>query len=337
MSDQPIDLSDLTMFPTIKSFDQRFRHERKHRLEMGKECLSFGVSFLDDALGGIYANDLIVLGAPTGVGKTQMATLIAKSNAEKGKRVLYFALEAEEYEIERRIKYQMICERYYSMCDRPNIYLNYMDWYYGKLNSALSQIEEELESIDKVYSTLSVYYRDNEFNEKEFQRIFLSLKSEFDLVIIDHLHYFDYDDDNENRAVRSIVKAVRDTAQIAGKPVILISHIRKSDRRAKRLVPAIEDFHGSSDIGKIATKAITFAPNFEANEPNGRQTYVSVTKCRVDGTRMRAIGLLMFNYTSQRYEHPYYVGKLNADETEYVACDPFQLPKWATNAIREMR
>ncbi len=53
-----------------------------------------------------------MLGAKTGIGKTALATITALHNCQQGKRVHYFALEAEEREIERRMKFQIIADLY---------------------------------------------------------------------------------------------------------------------------------------------------------------------------------------------------------------------------------
>ncbi len=326
------DAARLDLTPGMKGFDERFKKERALRLQNGQNVLSFGVPFLDDALGGIYANDLIVLGSRTGGGKTQQVMLTALANARAGKRVHFFALEAEEYEIERRMRYQILAQRFYADPNRPRVYLNYLDWYYGNLDSALSRYENEIDQAGSMFPSLKIYYRSGEFTGHEFERIFLGIKDETDLVIVDHLHYFDIDDDNENRAVKAIVKKIRDCCLIAGKPVILVSHIRKSDRRMKLIVPDIEDFHGSSDIGKIATKAVTLAPNYEMSTKEIRQTYFSVSKCRVDGARTSSVGVLAYNLNTQSYQRDYFLGRISSDLTEFIPTSSEDLPQWAKGA-----
>jgi replicative DNA helicase len=90
--------------PSFGTFGDRIKGERAERLQLATRVLSFGVKFLDVALGGIMARDMVLLGAVTGAGKTTLASVIAETNVERGKRVHYFALEAEHGEIERRIK-----------------------------------------------------------------------------------------------------------------------------------------------------------------------------------------------------------------------------------------
>jgi replicative DNA helicase len=321
--------------PGFASFKEGLCGERDERIELSGKGISFGVAFLDDALGGIYPNDLIVVGAKPGFGKSQLVSLIAQSNAKQKRRVHFFALEAERREIERRVKYQVLADKFFSAQVRPPVRLNYMDWYYGKLDQHIAHLEREIDGeIGELYSTLNVFYRTSgQFTEQDFMRRFFAIKDETDLAIVDHLHYFDYEDDNENRAVKSIVKTTRDCALIASKPIILVSHVRKIDRRMKQLIPEIEDFHGSSDIGKIATKAITIAPDPNPQKGTQRKTYFSILKCRADGSRTRAVALLGFNLSKQRYEDEYHVGSLSADGTEFIPFEGDDVPFWAKRAI----
>lgn len=319
----------LKLYGNLRSADERMREERGPRIQNGSQRLTFGVGFLDDAFGGIYPNDLILLGAKTGFGKTQLVTLMAMHSARMGKRVHFFALEAENYEIERRLKYQRLSDLFYADPNRPRIYLNYMDWYYGLFDQELAPYEEQIQAEGSLCPGLKTYYRDGDFTAETFERLFLGIKDQTDLVIIDHLHYFDSDDENENRALKNIVKKIRDCALIAGKPIILVAHIRKSDRKQKQLIPSLEDFHGSSDIGKICTKAVTIAPCFNGQDKKQRPTYFQILKCRADGTRTSTVGLCAYNFSSQRYEQNYFIGRVNETDNEFTAFGANEIPFWA--------
>jgi DnaB-like helicase C terminal domain len=324
----------LKLLDNLKLFRDRVTDERIQRISQSSECLSFGVKFLDECLGGIYSNDLIIYGAKTGIGKTQLATITAMANASAGKRVHFFALEAEANEIERRIKYQILAEAFFKHLkkDFPTVHLNYMDWYYGKLDQSLGKVEPEIDAMMKdLYPNLWTFYRTGDFTVQDFEKQILAIQDQTDLVIVDHLHYFDFEDDNENRAMKATVKKIRDLALLIGKPVILIAHMRKSDRRAKQVVPGADEFHGSSDITKIATKVVTLAPCLESEGRGNRwPTYIRAVKCRVDGARTKYVGLTSFNADTNTYERKYYLGKLNPSEEAYQAVEAEEnLPYWA--------
>jgi len=326
--------SHLKLLDEFTTLESGVLNERAERIANSKKLLSFGVPFLDESLGGIEVDDLILIASKTGHGKTQLATYIALNNIKRGKTVHFFALVSAKYEIERRLKYQIIADRFFKMNQRPQIYLNYMDWYQCKLDEYLIDLEKEaeLELTQYKYKKLFIYYRNKDFTARDFQRLVLGVKSQTDLIIADHLHYFDFEDENENRALKDTVKSIRDSALLSGKPVILVSHVRKSDRRTKQLVPDIEDLHGSSDIGKIGTKVITLGPCYEESQGNHRKTYFHIGKCRVDGSRDEMTGLLAFNFSTQNYERQYFVGKLSGDGSSLNLFNLNQIPYWAINA-----
>ena len=83
--------------PQVGSFSRspdRLDGELEERLAEAERALKYHHAFLDDYLRAILPADLILIGAPTGLGKTDLALNIATTNALLGKRVHYFALAA---------------------------------------------------------------------------------------------------------------------------------------------------------------------------------------------------------------------------------------------------
>ena len=328
---------ELKLLDNLRRSRDRISEERERRQTQLDIPLSFGVKFLDQCLGGICPNDLILLGAKTGIGKTQLASIAAMTNAAAGKRVCFFALEAEPNEIESRITYQMLADVYYKLLrkDFPNIHLNYMDWYNGCFKDSLGKVEEEIEALQKdMYPDLWTYYRSGDFTIQEFEQKFMAMKDQTDLFVIDHLHYFDFEDENENRAMKATVKKIRDLAILFGKPIILVAHLRKSDKRTRQIAPDLDDFHGSSDITKIATKVITLAPGPQGKSIGNKwPTYMRVGKCRVDGSRTKLIGLNIFNADVNKYHDYYYLGRLYPAEDKFEPITNLnEIPHWAKSA-----
>lgn len=311
---------------------ERVLGERDERMQLGAGRMPFGVRFLDDALGGILPRDLVLLGAKTGIGKTALATSIALHNAQAGKRVHYFALEAEDREIERRMKYQIIADQYY----RSGIHLptiRYLDWHMGNLDRELGPFEKSADDeLNKALANLHTFYRCNSFSADDFCTKLREIRDETDLVILDHLHYVDSDDDNENRGYKKMVKQIRDAALNAEKPTVMVAHVRKGDRRYEHLVPTIEDFHGSSDIAKMATKAIMLAAAYDV--PNKRpflwNTYMQVSKCRLDSSVTRYAALVIFNSRTNTYEGHYTLGRLTEGGTMFSELPLDDMPHWAS-------
>ena len=181
----------------FKSAAERLRGEEEDRRRLVSRSLKFGVRFLDDALAGILPHDLILVGAYTGAGKTALVSLIAQENVRAGKRVHYFALEAEPNEIERRLKYRALVDRFYAdhrVTPDEKDRLNYRDWYWGRLDDVLGRYESDVEDWGATESaTLSTYYRGTSFTGDELERLFRAIQDQTDLVILDHLHYVDTD------------------------------------------------------------------------------------------------------------------------------------------------
>lgn len=310
----------------------RLRTENEERMDQAPRCLKFGVHFLDVALGGIFPGDLILLGAKTGIGKTSLAVLIAQANALKGKRVHFFALEAEPKEIERRLKYNMVAE---AMAERRRIgydRLNFLDWYMGRFNKLTAAIEVTIDGeLAQAYRNLHTYYNDGTITIETLERLILGIQGDTDLVVIDHLHFLDSDDPSENRAMKAITKRIRMLALSIGKPVIVVAHVRKSERRGAPLVPTLDDFHGSSDIPKIATKAIMIAPAYDqsSGESHKWATFIHPAKCRFDGQRTRYVGVVMYNSRMGAYERPFSLGRLSTAGDEFTFLSAKETPTWA--------
>lgn len=305
--------------------------EREERIANAKSPLSFGISFLDDSFLGIMKNDLVLLAGRSGQGKSEIALHISLTNALMGKRVYHLALEAERREIARRMLYKNLAREHYADVFRGNARPNYLHWYAGKQEELLSPYYDNAAANLAKYSNLKIFYRGSEFGLKELKMIFASIKGQADLLVLDHLHYMDFSDENENRAHKEAVKEIRDLALLHGIPVVLVAHVRKADRRNPVPVPDMEDIHGSSDIFKIATKAITIAPAKDQAVSEGTKTfrfptYIRLAKCRQDGSLQWFCGLTSFDMSRGDYDETYVVGNFNS-KGEWVTAT--EKPFWA--------
>lgn len=318
------------MFETSAS---RLDHERPERVAQAQRVISYGVKYLDDALGGIFPNDLIVLGAKSGKGKTTAATGMALSVAHdldagtiKGSpsdAAYYFALEAENNEIERRILYGAISAEYYATTanvpGRP--YISYTDWRRGILDKVLDPIEERVKpQVRKALGRLQTLYRNSgDFTLATLEKHLLQVVSTARFIVIDHLHYVDDDGDDENKAYKRVIKLVRDIVLRYSVPVAVVAHLRKTNgNRTPTLLPNLEDFHGTSDVPKIATTCIMIGAADDpvaqarvARQPYLLPTYMASVKNRMDGNRTKYVGLVNFDVRTNMYEPSYQIGKLN--------------------------
>lgn len=320
------------LLPRIYSVEESLRIEQQKRIENSKTHSQIGVSYFDHALGGVYANDVLLIGAKSGVGKTELATSIALANAKSGRRVMYFALEAEDQEITRRIKFKYVSKFFYqNLASYRNINLRYQDWYYNKYGSSIEACERYAnDELLKIGGNLKTIYRTaSSYTAEDFRSHFFALQDEADMFIVDHVHYFDSEEPNENKALKDTMKRIRDCAQLGGKPIVLVAHVRKSDTRNKSIIPDLEDFHGSSDLGKIATKAIAIAPAYD-QERNGTlyPTYMKVLKSRVGSDTERFTALSWFDVSSNSYSQEYVIGTHRGDKFTELEEDALK-PQWA--------
>lgn len=320
----------------FQSFEQRTKVERAVRLADRSFHVEIGIPFLAAAFRALIRSDVLLLGAETGIGKTEAATIMAMKAAEAGKRVHYFALEATEGEIEQRIKYKLLSSLIYSSGHPERHRLNYVDWRLGLIDDITGPLEPAADVIlGKKYRTLYTFYRTacQSFTAGDLKRVSTSLSGESDLNVIDHFHFIDDDGEtNENRAAKRLARTISDVASSSGVPAILVAHLKKLDTQKNApIVPRITDFHGSSDLGKIVTKAVIFAPAHDQPQehPWLLPTYARIAKFRLEGARTRYCGLMNFNIRKTDYEEGFNVGKLIEGDRKFAFVDDDKLPPWA--------
>lgn len=304
---------------------------------------SFGIKFLDDAFDGLAPNDLVLISGGTGGGKTEMASVIAEQAALSGKRVHFFALEAENNEISYRIAYRKFMAEVVKVKHWTERDLRYSQFIRGEPHGMISEHRQVIdEHMNKIGEFLQTRYAPMGFTVEDLAKELDEIKTESDMIIIDHLHYFDLDNENENAAMKSIIKSLRTFVLTEKVPVILVAHIRKQSEISPKLTPTEDDIHGSSDVIKMATKAVMIASGwnkvFEDEEQNQvivpKATLVRAVKCRRDGTVRFYVGALQFSPQNGGYEDRYLIGieRLKDKKNSFLILEPEKFPKWAKNA-----
>jgi hypothetical protein len=133
---------------------------------------------------------------------------------------------------------------------------------------------------------------------------------------------------------------------------MVVAHMRKTfaGRKNAPVIPDLEDFHGSSDVIKIATTAVILSPCYEnfnlftSGPPDSFYedaehqrrarlwaTYARVAKCRLDGSITRYTGVMFYDDASGYYRPEYAVGRLIAGDTAWEPEALEYLPHWAKN------
>jgi replicative DNA helicase len=300
-----------------------------------KNLLPLGIPYFDSAIGGILPDDLIIITARTGSGKTEIATLITQTALKLGKIVNFFALEAYKGEIESRIKFKLLANAFYSQKDFKHYGRtpNYHDWRRGTNDDLTEKFEPEVDEIlSKQLVNLFTCYRETSFTPEDFEKEILKVRDfmEADLIILDHLHFFDFDSENENAAMKATVKRIRQISATIRKPIVMLAQLRKRDKSIKSIVPDSEEILGSSDIAKMATIILSTAPAFDQPSTQSHlfATYLRVCKNRDDSSRTRYVGLGFFNIRDNSYQDEYRLGKLSIDESKFEELEG-EWPEWA--------
>lgn len=321
---------------TIDGFEtmpSRLVGELGDRLERASRKLSYFVAFLDDYLRGILPNDLVLLGAPSGMGKTDLALSIAASNADAGRNVHYFGLEAEPRELERRTKYSILVRMLYEAKHPFRERMNYADWLLGGLEDVCADYNRSADQrVLERLSRLRTYYRGARFTAEDLQRNILAIYKESALIVVDHLHYIDSDNEDEHRALGDSVKTIRDVSLRIGVPILLVAHLRKRDARTKQLVADLDDFHGSSNITKISTQVIAIerAQGIESDRWWKSPTFMSVVKDRRLG-KPALVALVDYDLRSKGYANTYTLGRTHGAEWTQITVG--DVPGWARRHV----
>jgi replicative DNA helicase len=190
---------------------------------------------------------------------------------------------------------------------------------------------EDAESQVRVASkNLHVKYKKKDYTINDLASDIGEICFKANLIIIDHLQYFDYDSSKENSEITKIVKRIRDLTLNSEVPIILISHLRKNYSLNAKPIPSIDDIFGTSNIQKVASKVIIISPDFQNKAESNEKfsTLFRVVKNRYYGSVERFVGILSYDSMKNNYSREYFLGRLNFNEDEYKIVQEGELPLW---------
>lgn len=297
--------------------------------------IPFGIPFLDRAIYGMTPQDLLVVGAASGIGKTAFALEVAKNALFRGKRVLFLALEAEQSEIEMRLRYQILSHLFFSDPNRDkSLRLDYRSWRFGFCNDIWNYYCDQVkdEEVER-YSLLHTYYKNRRFTINDLtDKIAWARKNGVDLVVLDHLHYINLDPNKSEFSQISEVMHHLRTLNLAYQiPTIVVSHLRKD---FTGIAPTLADFMGHSDIGKVATTAIMISkqPDGYNPEQNTQKTLISIPKNRAGGVALT--GVVDYDLSKNTYSSKYCLAYVQPrSEKVNLITDYASMPKWAKDDV----
>jgi replicative DNA helicase len=250
---------DKLLDETIERFDNQFEFmdgnealslviDKLKRKEF-KNIIKYPYEAMNKVLKGIFPTSFIVIGADSGNGKSEILGDIAIDACKQGKKVLYFDFENDDGDFTER----QICKEYsrrtktdFKVADLNMLDIDADDSITDMIYDCGVRVAEETKNM-RIFKNNHLP-NINDFISK------LEMVRDVDLICIDHLHYFSFDDDGKAAVqISKIMRELRRLTKIEKIPVILISHLTKRDRKK---LPTYSDFHGSSNIGKEAKTCI---------------------------------------------------------------------------------
>ena len=339
------------------TWKEAYKKESQDRLDTDiKKLCKYGIKPLDDSLICINKGELVVIGADSGVGKSEIAINISRHNAMAGKKVALYHLEGGYREAVSRIKWKDITREYFANHTGMGIDMDFRKWSVNfEQDKILTDIEAEVYEHykDKCMENLYFYDSPDDLTITDFLASLLDfhdLKTaggnfysgdqrsagfDLDLIVIDHLQYFSLDQgENEIQEITNIIRQVKKVTDKYKIPVVLISHLRK--KMKDRGLPDQQDFYGSSNIPKIATTAITLTPKINSEDFRNQiyPTWVRVVKSRI-GIKPSIAMLIDFNSRSKEYSDKYELYKVNSEgHTSKEPMMETDVPKWAYGSIK---
>lgn len=315
----------------ILSSVNRIGDADSHIFDARTITVNTGIAFIDLALRKILPTDLVLIGAKTGAGKTQILTQIAGHMSEQGRKVFYIALEAEQDEIEMRLRYQILVSKIKEDMVFAKLDLSYRSYRLGELCDEMLKYGNQVdETFIKRFSKLHTMYPKVGFSHLELREVFEKARMDgAEVIFLDHIHFMETlsGEQESNEGLTQIVKDIRRLNLEYEIPVITAGHLRKD---FEKLIPTKEDFHGTSNLSKVSTICILIAKDPEGYDAvNGTQlTYFFIDKSRT-GSFGNMIGCMWFATEDNVYREHVALGWAAPDFKNVTLLNLAQYPKWA--------
>jgi len=240
-----------------------------------KKICKFGISFLDAVVNGIYDEDLLIIGAESGIGKSTIAEIIAFSCVQQGVKPALFSLE----NFAGNTRDKKAFELWKKGTKNWNVrFREFIDLY----NKDPASMDDYVSEAEKLINQMVLIERTNkdytiDILAKDFKRV---VDEGCKVILLDHLDYFDaYEKDNDLQHTRRLMKEIRRLQDEYKVAVIGFSQLRKNvDKNIK--VPTYDDLYGSGDKVKQATLVLMVARTDEEPVNGVYQTYMNLSKDR---------------------------------------------------------
>lgn len=291
-------------------------------------------STLNYFLNGLVLDRITLILAGTNAGKTTVTSQIIEYAIRMGYKTFYFAGEDGGAEARDRLFKQHI------PFDKENFYYKVYKQFNKETNCGEYILNHDVwEKAQNFFNNKLFLYNNNipTTQEELISTIDLARRNEdCKLFVLDNVEMFDLDSDNENASLKSICKALRQYAISNKIHIIIVSHIRKTERDVIR--PSIFDAKGSNALTNISKNIIsvirtnTLDPTMKGYEQFEKLMQINDIKLKeidcvleVLKTKGRGCGFvpLKFNkYTQTYYETEEWEKKNEVERKEQVLFTP---------------
>lgn len=225
-AEAPKTIIDKIQFVLMADFTDTAIERQKNFGKM--QGISSGYKSIDDMTKGFVGGELTIIAGKTSYGKTTLAMNIANHVALAGHSVLFVTMEMTHIELTSR-------------------YMHINGGYTDNYNTV---------------AALTAFQKNDELDWKHIDGLIERAVKELnvELVVIDHLHYFTRELQNVAEDLGRITKEIKKNAIRHNIPVILISHVRKSQDGKQT---TMEDLRGSSYIAQDADIVLMVGRDFD--------------------------------------------------------------------------
>jgi len=296
----------------------------------------FNIPYLDCALKGLFKKDLLLITAESGAGKSEISTMMACNFAQQGLRVLYFALEYDKGEVADRIIYREFAN---IIQDEPDYKkLDFDSYCAGEFRELANKYKADLwENLKNLNKSLCIRYKSDSFYSEDLYKELIENANNFDIIIVDHLSFIDgTNDGNENKLHQEIMVKTKNFCSEFEKPVVMVVHLRKKDRKTKGFMPVPEDISGTKHILNCCTRAIFLSPDYEYNgelESCLYPTFIRIGKNRKGHAKTRYAFRMFFDSRKNEYKKRGNLLKIKGDCVSFDEMEQSQTPYWFDNNL----
>lgn len=251
--------------------------------------------FIDKYLGGIAKNELMVIGSPSGFGKTTFANCLTFELLSAGLKPCFMSLENTMGDTLKLRAFLIWKEK------TRNWGIKFREW---------SLISEDNETVQESYIEAHDLIKQILLIENSGLYKIENLITDLDraknqganVIILDHLDFIDADDTQIASSQTFMMQTIKTFVETNKIPMIAFSQLsKKIDKRV--IIPEYNDFYGSSNKSKMATSIIMIQRDFDntiASE-NKYSTYFVVRKDRY-GSNTNVGERIYFDSKRGKYE-----------------------------------